>query len=403
MKKGIWKKLLMGLLLVIGLEVFLLSGRDTEHKVLAFSRGDLQKLADTVVSKCSPSPYHPTCYNESVPALMDSPGISMEQAFEVTRMIQNVDKTFPYCHVLGHDLSAKQVSRDPKNWKEVLSRCPSGMCSNGCIHGGFQEKFRAETLTDSQIEGIMPDLTTICEKRANWNPTGLEQASCYHALGHMSMYMTNADIDKSVALCPRIAKKSDGRDYTQLCFDGVFMQIYQPLEPEDFALVKGKTPTSDRVESFCNGYEKAPRSSCMSESWPLFREELLGEPQKLVWFCSRFEVDQQNRCYEALIYVITAQFDFNLAKIEGYCSELPEQPQGRCYANAASRFIETDYQNIDKSVSLCNSAVSAGSKEACFKELLQYSTYNFHAGSPEFLQLCHGLPEPYRQQCLTKS
>lgn len=404
-----WKIVLGLFVLVIAGELLFLSGSfnfkfsKPTAKTLVASKEQLQTLADQIVAKCASSSYHPTCYNESVPALMDNPGISMEQAFDVTRLIQTADSTFPYCHVLGHDLSAKEVDKNPDKWKDVVSRCPSGMCSNGCIHGGFQEKFRAETLTDPQITAIMPDLETICEKRADWNPTGLEQASCYHALGHMTMYMTNADIPKSIGLCQQISKKSDGRDYTQLCYDGVFMQIFQPLEPEDFALVKGKGPTKETDLAFCSKFDKAPKSSCMSESWPLFQSDIQSDPKNLVKFCSRFDEDQQGRCYEALIYVETAQFNFDPTKIEDYCGGLPADVQGSCFGNAASRFIETDYQNIDKSVHICSKAQLESAKSSCFSELLQYSTYNFHAGSPEFYELCNGLPSPWKQQCLTKS
>lgn len=363
----------------------------------------IQKYAEEILIKCSSTTHHQSCYDEAIPKLMDPPtSISMEDAFEVTRIVQQKDPTFPYCHVLGHNLSAKEVQKDPNNWKSVVSRCPSGMCSNGCIHGGFQEKFRAESLTDEQIEGIKPDLKNICEERSNWHPTGLEQASCYHALGHLTMYLTDANIDKSITLCEEIAIKDGGRNFTQVCFDGVFMQIYQPLEPEDFALVKGKQPAKDEVLTFCSKYESQERNSCMSESWPLYRTEILDNPQGLVDFCSRFNLADQPRCYMALFYVITAQFNFNSEKIETYCNGLPNNWQGSCFANSASRLIETDYGNMTKSVVLCSSAKSDDVRDICFDELVKYSTFNFHAGSEPFFKFCNGLPEPWKTSCLTK-
>jgi hypothetical protein len=200
------------------------------------SSSQISELAKQMVDRCKTSKFTQTCYDKEIPKLMDNPtNLSMENAFAVTRIVQDIDKSFPYCHVLGHELSAKEVNKDPSKWKDVVSRCPSGTCSNGCIHGGFQEKFRAESLTDAQVQQVLPDLKTICEDRDNWHPTGLEQASCYHALGHLTMYLTRADTTKSSSLCNTIAQKSDGRDFRHLCYDGVFMQIYQPLEPEDFS------------------------------------------------------------------------------------------------------------------------------------------------------------------------
>ncbi len=276
------------------------------------------------------------------------------------------------------------------------------MCSNGCVHGGLQEKFRSESLSDAQINEVKEDLKIICEKRDNFNPTGLERGSCYHALGHLALYLTDADTDKSIILCEEIALKKDGRDFRHLCFDGVFMQIFQPLEPEDFALVKGKQPLKEDVESFCSKYDGKRKSSCLTESWPLYRQDILDDPQGLINFCSRSPKDDQKRCYEVLSYIIASQMNFELDKIKNYCLGLPSDIQGICFANAASRFIETDYRNIEKSVDFCQNAQTSDNQEACFNELVKYSTFTFHTGSEEFFKLCNSLPGIWKTKCLAK-
>lgn len=362
---------------------------------------NLEQYASQVLEKCSTDSYHQNCYDKEIPILMDKPAsLSMEEAFQLTRLVQEKDSSFPYCHVLGHNLSAKEVKKDPSKWKDVLSRCPSGLCSNGCIHGGFQERFRAESFTAEQIQGIKPDLKSICEKRSNWNPTGLEQASCYHALGHLTMYITEANIPDSIKLCEEIAVKEDGRSFLQVCLDGVFMQIYQPLEAEDFALISGKEVAKDQVDSFCGQYSGYPRASCLSESWPLYRTEIMNNPQQLVSFCSKEDKENQPRCYEGLFYVLTAQFNFDLGRIKNYCLGLPEDLAGKCFASTASRMIETDYRNIAQSVDLCSTVSASNGKDQCFNELVKYSTYNFHAGSAEFTKLCNDLPNPWKDKCL---
>lgn len=364
------------------------------------SNPNLQKIAGEVLAKCKIEKYRAGCYDREIPKLMDS--ISMEDAFKVTAIVQKEDKTYTYCHVLGHKLSAREIDKDPSKWKEVVTRCPSGICSNGCIHGGFQERFRSESFTDEQIVQLKPDLEDLCEKRVNWHPTGLEQASCYHALGHLTMYLTNADISKSTSMCEEVAIKKDGRDFSQLCFDGSFMQIYQPLEPDDFALIKGKEVVKGQVDSFCAKFTGQKRGSCLSESWPLYRQELINNPNELVKFCSKEEKDQKERCFMGLIYVLTAQLNFDSQKIKNYCLNLPQDLAGLCFANAASRMIETDYRNISASVELCASSQTNINKDTCFEELVKYSTYNFHAGSEQFYKLCNGLPESWKTKCLSK-
>jgi hypothetical protein len=363
------------------------------------AKASLTDLANDVIALCSGVNYRPTCYEDEIPKLMSD--ISMEDAFKVTSLVQNKDREYTYCHVLAHNLSAEEIKKDPDGWKDVVIRCPSGMCSNGCLHGGFQERFRAETFTQEEIEHLVPDLKTLCEPRNAWNPTGLEQGSCYHALGHLTMYLTNAEINQSIPLCERVAKQSEEKDYRQLCYDGAFMQIFQPLEPEDFSLIAGKEVAKDELGSFCQLFEDKKRSSCWTEGWPLFREQLL-QPQGLVDYCANAASNDPDRCYDVLIYVITAQFQLDPQKMEVYCSGLPQNRSGRCFANASTRMIETDYRNIDNSVELCRKAEPYDENSECYRELLKYSRYNFHADSESFMQMCNSMPSPWKTKCLNK-
>jgi hypothetical protein len=364
------------------------------------SQKKLETLAQEITTKCQKSSYSPTCYETEIPKLMDKPNnLSMEESFKVTALVQDIDTSYSYCHVLGHKLSAKEVQKDPTKWETVVTRCPVGVCSNGCIHGGFQERFREESASDDQIPAIKEELKTVCEKRGSWNPTGLEQASCYHALGHLAMYITKADAKKASSMCDEIAKKADGRDYSQLCYDGVFMQIFQPLEPEDFALIHGIAPTKDNVDNFCASFDGKRKASCISESWPLFHDQIL-QPQGIIPFCGREETSEQGRCINSMIYVLPTQLSFDENKMISYCNNLPTNYQPQCFSNTSTRFIETDYRNIDQSVNICNSAAAEEAKSRCFSELVSFSTYNFTPKSNEAYHLCNSLPGDYKDRCL---
>lgn len=382
------------LLLVIAFEAAtLLGGRP------ATGGSDFASMAKKIVAECKGASYKPTCYDEEIPRLMDR--ISMEEAFEVTRIVQDMDPAYRYCHVLGHKLSARETANDPSEWKSVITRCPSGLCSNGCIHGAFQERFRTEALTDAELAKYKPEFANVCESRSGFSPTGLEQASCYHALGHLFMYVTAADIDKSLDLCKELAVK-DLRDYSQLCYDGAYMQIFQPLEPDDFALIEGKEVDKAEVGSFCDGFTGSAQGSCWSEAWPLFREELF-EPKNVVRHCDHLsDWIERSRCFNVLTYVLTAQLGFDESRIYGFCSGMPSEHRANCFAQAASRMIETDYRNAPQSVALCVRGQEFDKGGLCFEELLKYSTYNFHVGSDAFTSYCSAMPEPWRNACLAQ-
>lgn len=386
-------------IIVFELGILMLGGRKRPVLLASIDQQTLQKYATEVLEKCKRSSHHQSCYDIEIPKLMDY--ISMEDAFAITQRVQEIDPSYAFCHVLGHNLSAREVAKDPSKWKEVVTRCPSGVCSNGCIHGGFQERFRSESLTVQQLKDVKGDLLDLCIPRGKWQPTGLEQGSCYHAVGHLLMYMTDANLVKSTSLCEEIAQKSKGGDYSQVCFDGTFMQIFQPLEPEDFALVKGKQPTKEEVSSFCGKFPGRKLGSCLSESWPLFRDEIMT-PDGLVEFCSHTIPQEIDRCFLSLFYVLPVQFNFDIEKMRTFCTGLPQKRKRQCFANMASRLIETDYRNTELAVDLCTSAVPYDADGACFQELLLYSTYNFHVNSQEFYHLCNSLPGEWKEQCLKK-
>jgi hypothetical protein len=379
----------VALLALIGVEINVLS---------VYTEKELWSYAQEIVTKCSKAPYRPTCYEEEIPKLMKA--ITMEEAFNVTGAVQQIDTDYKYCHVLGHKLSAYETAKDPNNWQTVVQRCPSGVCSNGCIHGAFQERFRTETLTDAQIDKYKPQFSSVCEGRKGFNPTDLEQASCYHALGHLLMYITDAEIPKSLSLCRELAIKPD-HDYSHICYDAVFMQIYQPLEPDDFSLIEGKEVDKVHVKGFCDGYKGEEQGSCWSEAWPLGKEEIL-KSNGVEKYCSYLSsATERQRCFNAVVYVMTAQFGFDFEKIHSFCGSMKGDNIAQCYSQVASRFIETDYKNAANSVAICNEALPNDPKSKCFNELLKYATYNFHVGSDAFNNYCNAMPSPWKEKCFS--
>lgn len=361
--------------------------------------------AELIVDICTEESHKPACYDKEIPLLMDR-GYTMEEVFEVTRAVQRLDSSYQYCHVLGHYLSAKETAKDPDKWKDVVARAPLGMCSNGAVHGAFQERFRVESMSDRSLDDIEKELQGVCEPRVGWQPTRMGQATCVHALGHLTMYVTEADIDDSLALCSRLIPEEDRVTVKQLCFDGAFMQIYQPLEPEDFALIAGKEiKTKEESRSFCKQFKDEARGSCTSESWPLFNDQIKN-PETLTEICEPVfsDIQQKDRCISGLFYVAMAQANLSLDWSKDFCSRIDEDFRGQCFGNSASRLIEVDSGNIDDALELCNFSHSVtGVGDMCYQELLKYSGYTFLVGSPEFYELCNGLPVSMKDLCLAQT
>ncbi len=363
-------------------------------------KNSIERGADKIIALCKDASYRPTCYDLEIPKLMGV--LSMEDTFKVTRIIQDKESSYPYCHVLAHFIGGVETAKDPSKWKDVAARCPTDMCSNGCMHGVFQERFRSESLPNSSVEETSSIVRGICEPRAGWNKTLLEQTSCTHALGHLTMYVTKADTNKSLAICDKISINKDGYDFRPMCYDGVFMQLFQPLGPDDLALIEGKVPKKSEVEKFCSPFLGEQRNSCWSESWPLSRDWLKKSPSNVLKFCGKLPgLKDRNQCNRDIFYIMAVQFNLDEKKLADYC--LMESGKGReqCFALAALRIMQVDSLNGSKAVNFCAKAENPETRDTCYGELSTNAYQTFPPGSKEFFNLCGGLPTKWRETCLS--
>ena len=384
----------------------------------------LEAHAAKIFAKCSmSSSLRDRCYDEEIPKLMDV--ISMEDAFGVTKIIQSQDDSYWFCHTLGHALSEREYNKDPSKWRDVVDRCPVGMCSNGCIHGTIQEHFASAELDEEQIRELQPDLVRLCEKRPSWNPTLQQTSSCYHEIGHLSMYLTGADVNAATAVCEAVGIKEDGRNYLQTCYEGIFMQIFQPREPEDFALIYNIVPLKKNLvecdqytngidkgicwergwrgelSSFCGQFPQEIQWGCFREAWIVGnKEKELETSEDIIDYCS-YSMDPREHklCYNKLFFSIAVRFEFQASRMNALCTGMPEEIKAQCFANMASRMVETDKNLIERAVGICEYAQKFELENECYKELLYYSTFSVHPESEEFIQYCSYLPDFWNARC----
>ncbi|MEX2090760.1 MAG: hypothetical protein WD989_01345 [Candidatus Paceibacterota bacterium] len=403
------KILFFSILALIAVEGFVLLEPDLSFVTNALEKLDvsdktLAEYAEKVLAACADAPYAPNCYDTEIPKLMDY--ISMEDAFSVTRVIQEKDKRYLYCHVLGHNLSYREADKDPDKWMDVITRCPATMCNNGCLHGSMMRRFNSEYLTDEQIEALKPDLKIICEPRGKWKPTPIEQSMCYHAIGHLHMYITNADLNKSADLCELVGAKEDGRNYVQTCTEGVFMQVFQPLEPEDFALVANLTPAKNKVVEFCEPFKSRDMAweACRRESWPLFRAELM-DSKFVEKFCSFSDRPYAYKtCQAAIMNVITVNLVVDMddmAKLDKFCMGLStDLRREECFAYSASRLMQIDPSYVQKGLEVCALSESRGVSTECYKVMAGYGRQTYHKETKEFEDYCGKMPGQWKDMCL---
>ncbi|MSU45210.1 MAG: hypothetical protein EXS47_01085 [Candidatus Zambryskibacteria bacterium] len=360
-----------------------------------------ETYASQILTICKNVSYKPSCYEEQVLKLMNI--MSMEGAFEVTRLIQEKDPFYPYCHALGHKLSFKET-QSGADWKDVLIRCPLAMCNYGCLHGSLIEHFRGEVLTSEQILQVLPDLQNVCEKRSGWNPSRLDMSMCYHALGHLAMYITGADMTKTTDICKAVSVKSPFYE-SQLksCIGGVFMTLLYAADPEDRALVKDIRPDKDNVMQFCRKFTDIEYQICRQESASFYEEEFLQNSNNIVSFCSfALKPEDIQDCYFTVMNRMTDSFigkANSVRQMAQYCDHMSGRTD-LCYSGFALRMIQIDKKNVGQASDLCGRSGSNDIRISCYNKIVSYGTLIFSPGSSDFRTYCMVLPSPYVDECL---
>lgn len=330
----------------------------------------------------------PTCYEDSIVETMEMNNLTMDQTFSLTKKVQSLDPGYFYCHVLSHRIAQAEVKKHPSSWTEVLKKCPSDMCSGGCIHGVFQERFNDTVLTTEQTQSIIPTLQEMCQARQGWQATELEKQGCNHAIGHATIYITGADMQKSVNICHEVAKQPEGDRYLQTCIEGLFMQVYQPQEPDDKALVIDIVPSKQNWKKFCSQFDSQTESLCLKEGWALFIEEI-QTPEGIIDFCSYTKTpDEEELCYNRIANSLMTIFDLNMEKVLPICLKLPLKHQGNCIGDSALALMKTDYSLIEKTIEFCLEVKQFNFDQICFEKLATNASYSFGKNSTEYERLC---------------
>jgi hypothetical protein len=357
-------------------------------------------VARAIVTDCARSGAdHAACYEEEVPALY--PRMSVSQIFDVIRAVRSDDATYQFCHVLGHKLGERVVSEDPSGWVDAIPlNPPDGLCSNGFIHGVVGGRFRAEVLNDATIEQFMPDFTRACAPHGDWNPSDLDRAICYHGMGHLFDFITNADIPKALSLCGRITE-----DYRRVCVQGVFMQIYQPLEPDDYELIAQMSvkPSSTTVPEYCAAFSADPiaEGSCVEESWPLFHASIT-DGTGVARLCSlEPNAEEQNVCYVSMSSIIGRLSLGDPQHVARACAQFPLERQADCFGYSAEAVLEENRNDAAGAIALCGLASSAVGPQ-CIGLLADHARFIFGPDVSAQRRFCSALPNEFAARCASR-
>ncbi len=357
----------------------------------------IDATARSIVADCADSGAdHSACYEAEVPNLY--PKLSVPEIFDVVREIRVLDPSYQFCHTLGHKIGNRVVAEDPSKWLDDIPLNPSdGLCSNGFIHGVFEGRFGSDTLSDATIQQFMPQFQEACQPHDGWDPSELDQAICYHGMGHLADYITNADLTKSLNFCTQVAPAA----FQRVCYEGVFMEIFQLLEPDDYALFAQLPvkPTKANIRQFCAAYSGNPEweGSCLEESWPLFENEIVNGTG-IKSFCSgQPDATETNQCYVSMSSIIGRMTLGQSAKTVAACDNFPAEQQENCFSFSAQAYLEEDLADGKTAIDLCEKADPSIASQ-CLWNLADKAQFTFGDKSQR-ASFCALLPDDLQTVC----
>jgi len=341
------------------------------------------------------------CYEREVPKLY--PALSISEAFSVIREIRAADPSYQFCHVLAHKLGEAVVAEDPAKWLDAIALNPSdNLCSNGFIHGIFVGRYRDDVLDERRMQEALPELEIACEPHGEWHPSPLDQAICYHGMGHVFMFLTNADFRRALDACNAIGESLTG-NFLRVCREGVFMQIYQPLEPDDFALVEllPEKPSAENYRRLCKTHSETleEEGACLREAWPLFRTGIT-DGSGIVEFCSAQPNDvETDACYQTATAIVGRMSLGNQDQAVKACGLLPPSRQVECFSTVAQTRLEEGQTNGEKAIAVCAAAPAPVAGD-CLGILARRASFIFPPASAERSRFCLLVPEDVRSLCM---
>lgn len=355
------------------------------------------RSAKAFVATCSKEGDRAACYEREVPALYST--VPVANIFSVIREIRKSDSSYQFCHVLAHKIGERVVAEDPERWINAIPLNPSdGLCSNGFIHGVVGGRFRAEVLDDATLQKLLPDFKRACEPHDDWKPSQLDKAICYHGLGHLYDFITDANLNKALSLC----EETTTEQFRRVCHEGVFMQIYQPLEPDDYLMIERMSvkPTKTTVRTFCASFKDSEYvGACLRESWPYFRQDILDHGGAKSFCSGQPGLIEESRCYESISAIVGRMSLGNSQKAAKACDSFPSERQEVCYSTSAQAVLEENRAEAARAIELCELAPAEITRN-CISLLVDRAPFIFGSGTRAHNLFCNAVPDREKERCL---
>jgi hypothetical protein len=323
---------------------------------------DASRLIRRAMAACLQDGGENTCYKDAAKQFFDRYGL--KETLTLLARTEDAPEVYARCHEVTHYLSRHEFER-VGSIPGVYAQCDS-TCHGGCYHGAIEaslSQVRDRTAEDA-LEEQFP---RICGSPDDYAQP-LVYNECFHGLGHAAMFVTAADLPRSLRLCDTLA--SD--DARERCYSGVFMENSSSSTNLDHpsAYVRADDPyfpcnwVEERYKRICYRYQSSHFSLITRHDWDNIAALCAGvpEPYRVECFrtvgtnqvgftrdmqtwkntCERMPGPYQAICVEGVVSSLTYRFVGDVQRVEAFCTLVRSDLQRPCIAQLGTALHDWD-------------------------------------------------------------
>ncbi|MEO8065241.1 MAG: hypothetical protein ABI643_00095 [Candidatus Doudnabacteria bacterium] len=338
-----------GILLIAGGMFFVLSHPNQTISDSQFLRSQMRPCGEKQLSD--------NCYMQVAGTLMAK--WDYVKILQLLKDNEQYPEIFSRCHELTHYIGRKAYEQEGSVSK-VYSRA-NPVCWGGFYHGVMESYFwdKHLSLTDPDSPKITEALQTACGKISDYTSPRF-YSECVHGIGHAMMFITDTDLNKSLALCDKL----EGNQPT-ICYGGVFMEnsssSTNTAHPTEF--LKASDPMypcdalATRYLNICYQYQSSYFAELSKYDWKKNADLCMKVPEIYREGC--FHIIGTNQVGSTQDY----------AKMENSCSLMPSANYVQiCQLGVVDGLSGRYVGQTNKIGDFC-AQLNSNFQEACFKNL----------------------------------
>ncbi len=267
-------------------------------------------------------------------------------------------EVFARCHEAAHYIG--RMTYDDRGSVAYSYEKGNDACWGGFYHGVIEQYFKSKNIDPFQADHatLVNHIHAVCGNQEDFSAPRI-YAECLHGIGHAMMFITDADVPKSLEFCDALPTQEN----REICYSGVFMENSSSSTNLDH-------PTK---------YLKA------------------DDP---MYPCTILDMRYARVCYEYQSSYFAELSQWDWAKTGALCAKVPSDFQQGCYSVMGSNQVGYT-QDLQQMIDHCQLAGSEEHQNQCINGVVNALGARYVGDANRMLEFCNIVPKNFKDFCFT--